>query len=309
MKASGATAPRRPLSQPPIRSASVPFEQPNESRVAADGCVVSRRIIADIFSNFTDVLNLSSVMLSVLEDAVSTRPSRPVTLVTEEPAAVSSRKSSPESPESDASGPASGNHWVVSALNESAPLRAAEPRRRTTSARSVRHRGHEDAPPSRLGQSLLPVLPFLKQCSLFIAQFSTSITRLADLEQPVAAPLKNGGVSRQDRARWSAFCEQQRRRQAEDRGSSINQLGLSAMLLNIVQRVPRYKLLLSDIKKYTEVEHQDWPYLARALELVEGDKHSRSRCVSVLGRSLPTHLQLPLTSKLKSNRIPPLSPY
>jgi hypothetical protein len=250
---------------------------------------LSRRIIADIFSNFTDVLNLSSVMLSVLEDAVQERSTRPVPLGPRQSEPIGQPNfflpASPESTNSSPGRDAPRPHPVVNpgepVLGHAPSSRPTFSRQRTSSARSNRYSDQFDSPPLHLGQSLLPILPFLKQYSLFIAHFSSSIDRLADLEQPSSAPVRPNGVSRQDRARWSSFCARQRCRRIEERGAGRESLGLSAMLLNVVQRVPRYKLLLTDINKYTGHDHHDWPHLARALELVEDGRQTTvwRRCV------------------------------
>lgn len=53
-------------------------------------------------------------------------------------------------------------------------------------------------------------------------------------------------------------------------------LTLESLLVGPVQRIPRYKLLLEELRKYTPVDHADYGNIVQACETV------RSNCISVL---------------------------
>lgn len=56
-----------------------------------------------------------------------------------------------------------------------------------------------------------------------------------------------------------------------------NKIGLGGMLLNIVQRVPRYRLLLSELLDFTEKDHPDSKDLEEAFRLVDSGELCLSR--------------------------------
>lgn len=117
--------------------------------------------------------------------------------------------------------------------------------------------------PSKLGKILLPILPFLKSYSLFVSNFSTAISIITSIEAGT-------GLAGEDkRVRWKRFCEEKERDIGKGKGKG---LGLGGLLLNIVQRVPRYRFLLGDIIKYTERDHPDLKDLKRAFDIVDGGK-------------------------------------
>ena len=79
--------------------------------------------------------------------------------------------------------------------------------------------------PRAVGTNLSPILPFLKCYSLFVGNFANAQARLQEEDKHNEA--------------WREFC-------AEKRSLGVgNGLSLSAMLLCIVQRIPRYRLLLA----------------------------------------------------------------
>ncbi|BGP27443.1 hypothetical protein JCM10295v2_006411 [Rhodotorula toruloides] len=204
---------------------SLPLEdRPNSTSTAwpSQSSILSRREINEIFSNFADVLNLSRFMLATLEEAIPPRPSQPVPLV------------APPGP-TDSSTP-----------SRSAPDQPIAARTLSTRSDAPRRR-KQPAPPLALGKVLLPVLPFLKQYSLFCANYGSALSRLAHLEQSTT---------------WRAFVAKQEKLQA-------GRIGLAGLLLSIVQRVPRYRLLLQELVDYTEDDHPDAPDLRAAFALVE----------------------------------------
>lgn len=221
--------------------------------------ILAGKSIAEIFSNFSDVLNLSHVMLLALDEAVPDRPSKPLPLSPRSSLArlpslspPTSNSGSPE-PELCSSGGTEDSDGVHTPLEgDLSSSQEEEARRRALSSTSRKER-RAHAPPLIVGKSLLPILPFLKQYSLFISNFAASLSRLSALEA-------GGG---EEGARWQAFCEDRRRS-----GAGRN-LGLGGMLLGIVQRVPRYRLMLGDLVKFTERDHPDTKELMRAWETVD----------------------------------------
>lgn len=78
--------------------------------------------------------------------------------------------------------------------------------------------------PVDIGASLQPILPYLRIYNFFVTDFDSSQAILREADSI--------------NQRWRDFAAQRRRAKV---GNGLN---LSAMLLNIVQRIPRYRLLL-----------------------------------------------------------------
>ncbi|GAA6006130.1 uncharacterized protein JCM10292_006559 [Rhodotorula paludigena] len=254
------------------------------SPTASSDPVLSRRTINEIFTNFTDVLNLSHFMLVTLDEAIPPRPSQPVSISPKAslsplaPSTVSSTApDSPafvESPSSFESGEMSKSNKTESSTGPDTPppLAPTVPpasipsavmgRQRKISTRHPRRSITDAAPPLRLGRALLPVLPFLKQYSLFVTNFSSSLSRLSSLDSTaISVPVED------ERARWSAFIAAQ---QTKRSGDVQGKIGLGGLLLNIVQRVPRYRLLLHELLQHTEEDHPDRSELEKAFDIVDG---------------------------------------
>ncbi|GAA5888327.1 hypothetical protein JCM6882_008582 [Rhodosporidiobolus microsporus] len=272
---------------------------PPTPHASSGGSVLDRREINEIFSNFTDVLNLSHVMLLAVDGAVPVRPSQPLPVVlsprssasplTASPADFAKPASAPEatvaaggsSVESQPGGLSTSAETTASSSGpatpgDGSPTPEQRSRTRTTSTRSSRRRSQPPPPPIRLGKALLPILPFLKQYSLFVANFSGSLARLSSLEAAVDAAVSpvgaNGapGSTSEARARWQAFAEEAQRKRIEAVGAGSGKIGLGGLLLNIVQRVPRYRLLLKDLIRFTAEDHPDLRDLETAFALVDG---------------------------------------
>ncbi|GAA5930733.1 uncharacterized protein JCM15063_002443 [Sporobolomyces koalae] len=242
--------------------------------IANGGPILSRKEINEVFANFTDVLNLSHVMILTLNEAVPERPSLPlpVSLVglsldrgEQLVGSIGSRlSSSAETLESPVSFPPGDDRPQL--------------RPRSSSTAAV---------PIRLGKSLLPIVPFLKQYSLFVANFSGSLARLSTLEHDGSG-------------RWHEFVKSRQR----VGGGQGGKIGLAGMLLNIVQRVPRYRLLLLELIEFTEHDHPDLRDLRTAYELVNSvathlesqiESHTHDLEILDLQRSF-VNLQAPLLS-------------
>lgn len=102
-----------------------------------------------------------------------------------------------------------------------------------------------------VGDALLPVLPFFKMYTLFVKNFSASL-QCIDAER-----------------RGSERCE---RILAAGEASGERQfagLSLQAQLLAVVQRVPRYRMLLAVLLKHTPPTHADYAHVRAAHAAVE----------------------------------------
>jgi hypothetical protein len=191
--------------------------------------ILPRNHIAAIFSNFSDVINLAEVMLATLEEAVPDRPSDPL------PFSLVALRSSTSTPELSSS---------VETEDESDIDGPQTPDNRDAGKnkqRNDRDRFERNIPPPvKLGNLIKPIIPFFKAYSFFISNFSTALSRLSSLESPSMS-----SSTPEDRQRWKVFCDE-RRSMGLGRG-----LGLGGLLLNIIQRIPRYRLLLADLVKYT----------------------------------------------------------
>jgi hypothetical protein len=106
--------------------------------------------------------------------------------------------------------------------------------------------GESNTETLRIGQTLLPLLPFLKLYSVFVSQFSVCLATL-DREDKVNPA-------------WRSFTTATEGKKG---------LGLAARLLGIVQRVPRYRLLLGDLLKRTSEADPDFVPLRKAYSEVE----------------------------------------
>lgn len=125
----------------------------------------------------------------------------------------------------------------------------------------------------RLGRTLLPVLPFLKQYSVFLANFPAALQTLAELELDPLTGSQSGlrGVTSDRRRAWQSLVDDAREKARQDPSrSSASNLNLSGLLLNIVQRVPRHRLLLAELVRHSEPETADAADLRAAYKLVNG---------------------------------------
>lgn len=108
----------------------------------------------------------------------------------------------------------------------------------------------------QLAPTLLNLLPFLKLYTPFIRNFENSqrqINFLLRTKPEFSSFIRNAQYTIVKTAQG---------------GSEWNRLGINSKLLAVVQRVPRYKLLLSQILKYTDETSEEFENLQRALKLV-----------------------------------------
>lgn len=137
---------------------------------------------------------------------------------------------------------------------------------------------HASLAPSelQLGRTLLPLLPFLKQYSLFLASFATGVQLLNQLETNSAVQSgsrANGTLSQPQQQAWQMFVANVRQKaHHKPRQASALHLNLSGLLLNIVQRLPRYRLLLAELVRLADSETADAADLQTAYNLVDKGK-------------------------------------
>ncbi|TPX30256.1 hypothetical protein SmJEL517_g06146 [Synchytrium microbalum] len=106
-----------------------------------------------------------------------------------------------------------------------------------------------DPSTGRLGDIFLDTIPYLKMYSVYIQNFNGALSLIEDQSK------KN--------PKLSAFLHEESMKKA------YKGLPIQAYLMTPVQRIPRYKLLLQDLLKYTPVNHIDRTDLERAFKLVE----------------------------------------
>ncbi|GAA6007546.1 hypothetical protein JCM11491_004202 [Sporobolomyces phaffii] len=253
--------------------------------------VLNRRELNEIFSNFTDVLNLSHVMLLTLAEAIPERPSAPVSissLVTDSVDGLHSSSGSVEPRSSSSGGTLESLGPATPPDHDAADIHSSSRPRIVTEAQTTSRapRRRNPAPPLRLGKTLLPIVPFFRQYSLFVANFSGSLARLSQLE-------RDGHDQK-----WQSFFRTRKM------SSQAGKIGLGGMLLNIVQRVPRYRLLLLELLESTDQEHPDLKDLETAFALVDSvathldaqiESHTHDLAILNLQRVF-TDLDFPLLS-------------
>lgn len=105
-----------------------------------------------------------------------------------------------------------------------------------------------------LGDILVPISPFLKMYSLFVKNFSSALTRIE--------------AERRENDNFARFLKDTEK-STWGRGKGFFGLGLQAHLLSIVQRIPRYKLLVGDLLKHTPQGHRDHHDLQKAYSMIE----------------------------------------
>lgn len=122
-----------------------------------------------------------------------------------------------------------------------------------------------DASVDCIGDILATLAPFLKMYSLYVKNFSSALQRI-DYEQ------KNNDAF----AKFLKETDQKRaaKEKVTSASGSVRQafgygLGFQAHLLTIVQRIPRYKLLVEELLKATPETHPDHIDLVRASHMIE----------------------------------------
>ncbi|CBQ71161.1 probable Don1-cytokinesis protein Don1 [Sporisorium reilianum SRZ2] len=181
--------------------------------------ILSRKSVADIFSNFFDILQLSRELLSQLEERLQMDPS-----------------------------PVLGQGSAASQLH-AAPLPEMK----------------WDPAVDCIGDILATLAPFLKMYSLFVKNFSSALQRIESEQKTNEAFAKFLKDTDQKRAAKERITTTS----GSVRHAFGYGLGFQAHLLTIVQRIPRYKLLVDDLVKSTPETHPDCVDLRRASHMIE----------------------------------------
>lgn len=198
--------------------------------------ILSRKTLADIFSNFVDILQLNAELLSQLEERLE--------------------------------GGAAKKSQVIEATALPSPRRASKDDMAAFPSRLVEDAissadsagsnvSHWDPDTGTVGDILVPIAPFLKMYSLYVKNFSSALARIE--------------TERRDNEAFARFLKETER-STWGKGKAFSGLGLQAHLLTIVQRIPRYKLLVGDLLSCTPSGHCDHRDLKRAFEMIgEGE--------------------------------------
>lgn len=177
--------------------------------------ILSRKAIAEIFSNFVDILQLNTELLDQLEE----RMGGSIPKAVPQPLSPSKQQGVSSAPFPSS---ASGATW--------------KPETDT------------------IGDILVPIAPFLKMYSLYVKNFSSALARIES--------------ERRDNEAFDTFLRDTER-STWGKGKAFFGLGLQAHLLTVVQRIPRYTLLVRELLKTTPFGHPDYQDLRRALEMIE----------------------------------------
>ncbi|WFC99993.1 hypothetical protein MYAM1_002740 [Malassezia yamatoensis] len=126
-----------------------------------------------------------------------------------------------------------------------------------------------------LGDLLVPIAPFLKMYTLFMQNFSSAMQCISE--------------ERSSNERFAAFL-QHAEAEAASYGAGA-ELGLQAQLLTIVQRVPRYRLLMQQLLNNTPVSHVDYVALRQTYRVVDAtassiNEHVRQQELTLVALSL-----------------------
>ena len=105
-----------------------------------------------------------------------------------------------------------------------------------------------------IGDLLVPILPFLKVYALFMQNFSHAMQCIES--------------ERRTNDRFRVFLAHANQHYDHESPHGVS-LGLEAQLLNIVQRVPRYRMLLRSLLQHTPVTHKDHAWLAGSFSVVD----------------------------------------
>lgn len=210
--------------------------------------ILSRKAINDIFSNFVDILQLNKELLGQLEERIGgkVRLDRAHTMA-------SVRKAvSPV-----VAGQSMVNSTVaeveendVNAVLCSSTIRKESDSEMSTSPARFPWNPETDS----VGDILVPIAPFLKMYSLYVKNFSSAIAHIE--------------AERRDNEAFAKFLKETER-STWGKGKAFFGLGLQSHLLTIVQRIPRYKLLVGDLLKHTPSGHRDYADLKKAFEMIE----------------------------------------
>ncbi|PWN21077.1 hypothetical protein BCV69DRAFT_298862 [Microstroma glucosiphilum] len=208
--------------------------------------ILSKKAINDIFSNFVDILQLNKELLGQLEERIGgkVRLDRAHTMASMRRAVspVVDGTVKPADPNLEEDG--------RSALSSTSNTK--EESNSSTSPSSARCSWNPET--DTVGDILVPIAPFLKMYSLYVKNFSSAIAHIES--------------ERRDNEAFARFLKETER-STWGRGKAFFGLGLQSHLLTIVQRIPRYKLLVGDLLKHTPSNHRDYADLKKAFQVIE----------------------------------------
>ncbi|KAI9345986.1 hypothetical protein DFJ73DRAFT_761361 [Zopfochytrium polystomum] len=107
---------------------------------------------------------------------------------------------------------------------------------------------HWNPATSCLGEIFMKLAPFLKMYSTYYANFSKALAVISD--------------KMSKRPAFERFLKEMARL------PECSGLRLDAFLLEPIQRIPRYKMLLEELMKYTDADHPDFEKLSKAVNIV-----------------------------------------
>ncbi|KAL9939346.1 hypothetical protein V8E36_002159 [Tilletia maclaganii] len=265
----------------PMQAASI--GQPPPKKTSAPCPQLSRKVIAEIFGNFTNIFTLNKELLSQLEQRLGQQPhqvkeqstSRLIINRVERPSSVASGDSVGSNGSSGA-----GSGIAMSASSSSSIAQflattpasveggeedkslsgASQPTSATTTTPSSQLTRGWSAKEDLIGDILVPIAPFLSMYKLFAQHFSNSLARIEAERKRDEGFAKF--VKAAERAAWVG-----------GPGQVGFGLGFEAHLLTIVQRITRYKMLVGDLVKFTPEGHPDRSDLVKAFSLVSQIAH------------------------------------
>eukprot|EP01119_Soliformovum_irregulare_P018598 TRINITY_DN5740_c0_g1_i2.p1 TRINITY_DN5740_c0_g1~~TRINITY_DN5740_c0_g1_i2.p1 ORF type:complete len:250 (-),score=44.15 TRINITY_DN5740_c0_g1_i2:18-767(-) len=104
-------------------------------------------------------------------------------------------------------------------------------------------------PGQRIGDIFLQLVPFMKLYEVYINNYNNAVAFLTSITQT--------------RVRFHMFLKH-----VSEKGAGHSQLFLDNLLIVPVQRLPRYEMLLKELLKYTDKDHEDYETLSKAFEAV-----------------------------------------
>ena len=238
---------------------------------------MERKQITEIFSNFVDVLNLNGDLLHRLEDRLEKvgNPERPRSQ--ENSAGYSFGEREVRGGGSEASyfpppplpSPSIDGNPSFHLSSSSPPVLAA-PAATSTPDHLLRPSSSSPSLPSptpqhkalgdtSIGDIFLSHAHFLKCYGLYVKNFSSALKAI-DRET-------------QGNEQFRLWIGQRERAESVDtsgeRRNLCGGLGFRSLLLTVVQRIPRYRLLLGELIKYTDADHPDHADVIAAYAVIE----------------------------------------
>ena len=113
-----------------------------------------------------------------------------------------------------------------------------------------------------IGDILVSIAPYFKMYSLYVKNFSAALAR-------IETERRTNDAFARFLKQTEAYCAAQAAATAVSKDIAGVGLGFQAHLLSIVQRIPRYKLLVDSLVKRTPPRHKDFEALVTADAVIE----------------------------------------